>query len=93
MSLQALIKTLMLSVVVSFSSMSMANEVDVAINVVLETAKSHTPGKVVAYEKAEEYLGEEGAEILQPVYRVKILSEQGVMKTLFVHRQTGQVTK
>ncbi len=75
-----------------------ANEpVDVAVNIALEAAKTHTPGKVVAHEKADEMVGNviSATEIktLQPVYRIKILSPQGVMKTLLVHRQTGKVVE
>lgn len=83
-------------VVASFSAV--AAEADVAINVALKTAQTHTPGKVVAHELAEELVAEKGAgsgaeKTLQPVYRVKILNTQGVMKTLFVHRKSGAVVQ
>jgi hypothetical protein len=68
-----------------------ASGAEVAINVVLETAQAHAPGKIVAHEKAEEQVGKDGAKTLQPVYRVKVLSPQGVMKVLLIHRQTGLV--
>lgn len=95
------VKNLFMSFAVLFSmtavllfgpvSLATAADEEVAVNVVLKAAKAHTPGKVVAHEKADEQVGEEGAKTLQPVYRVKILSEQGVMKTVLVLRQTGQV--
>jgi hypothetical protein len=95
------IKQLFISFTVLFSmaavllfgpvSLATAADEEVAVNVVLTAAQAHTPGKVVAHEKADEQVGEEGAKTLQPVYRVKILSEQGVMKTVLVLRQTGQV--
>ena len=81
-----------MTIVLSFGPASLAAaDEEVAVNVVLKAAQAHSPGKVVAHEKADEQVGEEGAKTLQPVYRVKILSEQGVMKTVLVLRQTGQV--
>ncbi len=71
-----------------------ANAADeVALNLALEAARAQVPGKVVAHEKADERVGIDGAKTLQPVYRVKIFSQQGVMKTVFVHRQSGQVVE
>ena len=85
-----LLLMLMLGSVLSASEPS-----EVAINVALEAAQAHTPGKVVAHEKADERFASPqtggAAHTLQPVYRIKILSQQGVMKTLLVHRQSGQV--
>jgi uncharacterized membrane protein YkoI len=87
-----------LSVLVMLLSMATsANDTvtEITIKSALETAQAHTPGKVVAQEMADELVSEEGSlegsETLQPVYRIKILSQQGVMKTLLVHRQTGRV--
>lgn len=83
------IKQFMLFFALSLGVMLPASAADeeIAVNVALKTAQAHTPGKIVAHEKADEQVGE----TIQPIYRVKILSKQGVMKTLFVHRQTGQV--
>lgn len=66
---------------------------DIALDVALEAAQAQVPGKVVGHDKANESVGKKGAKTLQPVYRVKIFSQQGVMKTVFVHRQTGKVVK
>lgn len=66
---------------------------EVVLSAALETAKAQVPGKIISHEKAEEMVGEEGAKASQPVYRIKILSDQGVMKTLLVHRQTGKVVQ
>lgn len=91
------IKLGLLILIVTWRAALSANEAaaEVAINIALETAQIHTPGKVVAHEKADELLGTadagKGAKTLQPVYRIKILSQQGVMKILLVHRLTGQV--
>lgn len=63
---------------------------EVAIKKALETAQAHTPGKVVAHEKADVPVD---SKTPQPVYRIKILNQQGVMKTLLIHRQTGLVIK
>lgn len=69
---------------------------DIPIKLALETAQALAPGKVVAHEKVEELVSDgsgEGNKTLQSVYRVKILNEQGIMKTLLIHRQTGLVVK
>ena len=66
---------------------------EVVLSTALEAAKVQVPGKVISHEKAEEMVGEEGAKVSQPVYRIKILSDQGVMKTLLVHRTTGKVVQ
>ena len=58
---------------------------DVTVQQALKTAQENTPGKVVAHEKADEK-GE-------PVYRIKILSDKGVMKTLLVSISSGKVIK
>jgi len=88
-----IIKPTLLTLLLTWGASLSANEgaLEVAINVAIEMAQTHTPGKVVTHEKADELVGEKGAETLQPVYRVKILSQKGVMKTLLVHRLTGQV--
>lgn len=67
-----------------------ANEAEneVAINIALETAQAHTPGKVITHEKAH-VMATDNTQ--QPVYRIKILNDQGVMKTLLVNRKTGLV--
>lgn len=60
----------------------------------LKTAQEHTPGKVVAHEEVNElihYPEQTSEKNAQPVYRIKILSTQGVMKTILVHRKTGKV--
>jgi len=66
---------------------------EVVLSAALEAAQVQVPGKVISHEKAEEMVGEEGAKVSQPVYRIKILSDQGVMKTLLVHRTTGKVVQ
>lgn len=69
---------------------------DIPIKLALETAQALAPGKVVAHEKVEELVSDgtgKGVKTLQSVYRVKILNQQGVMKTLLIHRQTGLVVK
>lgn len=66
---------------------------EVVLSAALETAKAQVPGKIISHEKADEMVGEEGAKAAQPVYRIKILSDQGVMKTLLVHRLTGKVVQ
>jgi hypothetical protein len=87
------IMTLMMSLSLVASASDTA--VEVTIKHALEAAQANTPGKVVAHEKADERVGSEGnakdTKTLQPVYRIKILSLQGVMKTVRVHRQTGLV--
>ncbi|MGR6874360.1 PepSY domain-containing protein [Pseudomonas sp. HK3] len=89
------IKPFLLFCVMSLGAVLTASAADaeIAVNVALATAQAHTPGKVVAHEKADEQVGQNGAKTIEPVYRVKILSKQGVMKTLFVHRQTGKVVE
>lgn len=90
---------LMATLSITFSAIAFSSEsiidADVTINLALEAAQAHTAGKVVAQEKADELVREkgtaEGSESLQPVYRIKILSKQGIMKTLLVHRKTGLV--
>lgn len=86
------------TLVMFWSSVSVADDTsqknaEIAVNVALETARKHVPGKVIAHEMADETVGEKGAETLQPVYKVKILSTQGVMKTLLVHRKSGEVVQ
>ncbi|MFT4908475.1 MAG: hypothetical protein ACI978_002566 [Oleispira sp.] len=82
---------------VSVNMFASANDeaVEVTIKFALDVAQAHAPGKVVAQEKVDELVSEEGlvdgSETLQPVYRIKILSPQGVMKTVLVHRKTGLV--
>ena len=92
------IKPVLLILMVTWGAVLSAEATaEVAINIALETAQIHTPGKVVAHEKADELISAasagKGAKTLQPVYRIKILSQQGVMKTLLVHRLTGQVVE
>lgn len=92
------IKPVLLILMVTWgAALSAEATAEVAINIALETAQIHTPGKVVAHEKADELLSAtstgKGVKTLQPVYRIKILSQQGVMKTLLVHRLTGQVVE
>lgn len=88
---------LIMMLMMSFSMLAAANDgaAEITIKLALEVAQNHTPGKVVAQEKADELVSEEGAvegsEALQPVYRIKILSLQGVMKTVLIHRKTGLV--
>ena len=93
--IKAMLRCLLVLLATTFSVTGLAVEsnADVAINVALEAAHAHTPGKVVANEKADELvsMSPEEPKTLQPVYRIKILSQQGVMKTVFVHRHTGQV--
>lgn len=97
--LKPILVFLMMTLGMALSTNGQASESvnEIAVNLALETAQIHTPGKVVAHEKAEEQISEDGAadsnKTLQPVYRIKILSQEGVMKTLLVHRQTGLVVE
>ncbi|MEH6448053.1 MAG: hypothetical protein V7765_05245 [Oleispira sp.] len=97
--LKPILVFLMMTLGMALSATGQASELvnEIAVNLALETAQVHTPGKVVAHEKADERVSDDGtaksSKTLQPVYRIKILSQQGVMKTLLVHRQTGLVVE
>jgi hypothetical protein len=97
--LRVIIVFLMATLSIAFSAIAFSSESvidnDVTINLALEAAQAHTAGKVVSQEKADVLFSEKGAvkasESLQPVYRIKILSKQGIMKTILVHRKTGLI--
>ena len=85
------------SILLNASSINAA-EVNAGIPVsqALKTAQAHIPGKLVAHEEASElisYPEKSSVKSSQPVYRIKILSTQGIMKTILVHRKTGQVVE
>ncbi len=67
---------------------------EVKVSQALKTAQEHTPGKIVAHEGVSQlihYPEQSSEKSTQPVYRIKILSTEGVMKTILVHRKTGKV--
>lgn len=85
---------LFLFIALSIHSHAAKADDGIMVSQALQTAQEHTPGKVVAHEEVHElihYPDPSSEKNTQPVYRIKILSTQGVMKTILVHRKTGKV--